>query len=304
MSDPLEFDNELIKTLESFPLIFEQICKSKKNLETLKISFKNCQNFVPCQLHSDFRVFKTLLSKNRSNMLDEIQDFFETHFDAKTSFIRSSLSISDYNFALKLSRKERASYLFSRIFKKYRIISSQNTQNKTLTATILEEIHEEFFDFISDYSSCQDDFRKRVKMSEPERNLHIKIIKTIAKMKVRLENSIKDLVLLLSVKNKDMMYYNSSFPVTFFIGVANFAMMLTFYFYPTIPFSVAFGFQLLYRIVCNKIFGRTTKEDFDLWALRCIEMNRTTETVIKEPKEISKIVKAKAKKKRKIKRKK
>ena len=123
-------------------------------------------------------------------------------------------------------------------------------------------------------------------------------------MKVRLENSIKDLVLLLSVKNKDMMYYNSSFPVTFFIGVANFAMMLTFYFYPTIPFSVAFGFQLLYRIVCNKIFGRTTKEDFDLWALRCIEMNRTTETVIKEPKEISKIVKAKAKKKRKIKRKK
>ena len=173
VSDPLEFDNELIKTLESFPLIFEQICKSKKNLETLKISFKNCQNFVPCQLHSDFRVFKTLLSKNRSNMLDEIQDFFETHFDAKTSFIRSSLSISDYNFALKLSRKERASYLFSRIFKKYRIISSQNTQNKTLTATILEEIHEEFFDFISDYSSCRDDFRKRVKMSEPERNHHM-----------------------------------------------------------------------------------------------------------------------------------
>ena len=101
-----------------------------------------------------------------------------------------------------------------------------------------------------------------------------KVVKTMRSLKDLLEKYIMNLILLLSVKNKEMVYCNAAFLVTFFIGAANLLMMLLFYFCPIIPFSVAFGFQLLYRIVCINIFGRTTKQD--LWALKCLEHPKTS----------------------------
>ena len=296
-----QLDGDLVVMIKSFTRIFGQICNSWSP-EIVKNS-KNCLKMDPCDLYSISAKLEFLIDENKARTLNEIQEFFDTHFNAKSTFVFCSVSLSNYRYNLIAPKNERipASELYIK-----QQLSIDNSQNKTVTSGILEELYKSFLNNAFNYIDCQNDLMEilsetlSVTLVEFESLYSTETYKLFQEsnhLNKDLQKLVMKTVLKLSSRNQEMKYFNSTYWVTHWVGLINLLIILVFYFCPIIPFTLAFGIQLIYRMVHCRIFGKPKVEN--LWALKCLKDNAKNECDVRNPKNILKILKSKAKKKRK-----
>ena len=285
-----KLDDDLVVMIKSFTAIFGQICQLWQS-DLLKNS-ENCLKMEPCDLYLKSAKLEHLIDEDKSKTLNEIQEFFDTHFEARTTFIFCSVSLSRYENALYAPKNERIP--FSKLYQKHKLIID-NSRSKTPTSGVLEELYKSFISNAFNYMDCQDDLNGILRETRysPET---IKDILEVRELKNTLQELVMKTVLKLSARNQEMQYYTTTYPVILLVGLINVLLMLVFYFCPMIPFCLAFGIQLLYRIVCCKTFGKPKVEH--LWALKCLKDYAIIKAGSITSKKIVRLLKSKAKKNR------
>ena len=295
-----QLDGDLVVMIKSFTGIFGQICNSWK-YDNVKNS-KNCLKMNPCDLYSNSVKLERLIDENKPRTLDEIQELFDTHFNAKSTFVYCAVSLSNYRYNLIARKNERIPY--SELYIK-RQLSSDNSQNKTVTSGVLAQIYKSFLSNALNYIDCEKDLKEILGETLSENLFEFeslysteiyKLFQESVDLNKDLQELIMKIVLKLSSRNQEMKYFNSTYWVTHRIGLINLMIMLIFYFCPIIPFCLAFGIQLLYRTLYCRVFGKPKVEQ--LWALKCLKNNVRIETASINPKRIVRLLKSKAKKNR------